>query len=47
MEFIQEVKSYVLLLFTADEQDSYQPPQCSPPILMHCSAEGNHLGNND
>ncbi|KTF71068.1 hypothetical protein cypCar_00048619 [Cyprinus carpio] len=26
-----------------DEHDSSQPPQCSPPVLIHCSAEGRCL----
>ncbi|KAF4114855.1 RAD51-associated protein 1 [Onychostoma macrolepis] len=26
-----------------DDRDSSQPPQCSPPILIHCSAEDSHL----
>ncbi|XP_043093503.1 RAD51-associated protein 1 [Puntigrus tetrazona] len=26
-----------------DEYDSSQPPQCSPPVLIHCSSEGSHL----
>uniref|UniRef100_A0A672P1Y3 RAD51-associated protein 1-like n=1 Tax=Sinocyclocheilus grahami TaxID=75366 RepID=A0A672P1Y3_SINGR len=38
----------VLLLFyaslcSADENESSRPPQCSPPVLVHCSAEGSHL----
>ncbi|KAI2665561.1 RAD51-associated protein 1 [Labeo rohita] len=26
-----------------DDHDSSQPPQCSPPVLTHCSAESSHL----
>ncbi|XP_016370306.1 RAD51-associated protein 1-like [Sinocyclocheilus rhinocerous] len=26
-----------------DDNESSQPPQCSPPVLIHCSAEGSHL----
>ncbi|KAK2893033.1 hypothetical protein Q8A67_013021 [Cirrhinus molitorella] len=26
-----------------DDHDSSQPPQCSPPVLIHCSAESSHL----
>ncbi|RXN37477.1 RAD51-associated 1-like protein [Labeo rohita] len=29
-----------------DDHDSSQPPQCSPPVLTHCSAESSHLGLN-
>uniref|UniRef100_A0A671SXZ6 RAD51-associated protein 1-like n=1 Tax=Sinocyclocheilus anshuiensis TaxID=1608454 RepID=A0A671SXZ6_9TELE len=30
-----------------DEHDRSQPPQCSPPILIHCSAEGSRLVSED
>ncbi|XP_016125848.1 RAD51-associated protein 1-like isoform X1 [Sinocyclocheilus grahami] len=30
-----------------DEHDRSQPPQCSPPILVHCSAEGSRLVSED
>jgi len=51
ISFICEVQSCILLLFivflcSADDCDVSQPNQCSPPVLIHCSADASHIGNN-